>query len=307
MQLFLLSQKGTKTLSAKKVFFLALLLLVLPVAGAAFFLGTLTVSSVPAFDDELLVKAEQLKKDLEQHKKIAKHLKASSEAEINALSIRMGQLQAQMLRINAVGERVLEKSGLDADEFDFSAAPALGGADVASHGEPEDGRSLRQSIDNMFKEILEKEQQLKVLDGVLTGQTLQKSFKPAGRPVKKGWLSSHFGKRTDPFTGRKAWHHGIDFAGKEGSEVIAMASGVVTWASDKHNYGEMIEIDHGGGYVTRYGHNKNLLVEVGDIVRQGEAIATMGSTGRSTGPHVHLEVLRHGKKINPVKFVRAKR
>ena len=126
---------------------------------------------------------------------------------------------------------------------------------------------------------------------------------PSGRPVEEGWLSSTYGKRSDPFTGKPDFHPGLDFAGRKGSEVVAVADGVVIWSGPRGGYGNMVEIDHGHGYVTRYGHNEKNLVKVGDTVKKGQEIALMGSTGHSTGPHVHFEVLHNGKTVNPARFI----
>ena len=131
-----------------------------------------------------------------------------------------------------------------------------------------------------------------------------KSAIPTGRPIKKGWVSSYYGYRVDPFSGKKVFHHGLDFAGKAGSEVVAVANGIVSWQGSRGGYGEMIEIDHGNGYQTRYAHNKKLVVKLGDRIKKGQAIALMGSTGRSTGPHVHFEILRDGKTVNPANFIK---
>ncbi|UCE89604.1 MAG: M23 family metallopeptidase, partial [Pseudomonadota bacterium] len=136
---------------------------------------------------------------------------------------------------------------------------------------------------------------------------LQAEVMPAGRPVKRGWLSSYFGKRTDPFTGRRVHHAGVDFAGKLGSDVVAVAAGVVTYSGKRYGYGNLVEIDHGNGYSTRYGHNRENLVKVGDTLKKGHLIAKMGSSGRSTGPHVHFEVLLNGRAVNPKKYVHASR
>ena len=146
-----------------------------------------------------------------------------------------------------------------------------------------------------------------LVDELMVNREIRKLAYPAGRPLTKGWLSSPYGWRNDPFHGRRAFHHGIDFAGRKGTNVVAVASGLVTSAGKYRGYGHMVAIDHGGGYVTHYAHNKELRVSPGDRVKPGDVIAKMGSTGHSTGPHVHFEVLRHGKKINPIKFIRTKR
>lgn len=123
------------------------------------------------------------------------------------------------------------------------------------------------------------------------------------RPVAGGWVSSRFGQRVDPFTGRLAIHRGLDFAGLDNSAILAVAPGVVTWSGRQRGYGNLIEIDHGRGWVTRYGHNASNLVAVGDYVKPGQTIALMGSTGRATGTHLHFEVLYRGRHQNPARFV----
>lgn len=136
-------------------------------------------------------------------------------------------------------------------------------------------------------------------------RNLEQTVLPAGRPLKNGWISSYYGMRTDPFTGRRAMHHGTDFAGKEGSEILSVAAGVVTYSGERYGYGHMVEISHGNGYITRYGHNRENLVKAGDVVEKGQAIALLGSTGRSTGPHVHFEVLKNGRGVDPSSYIRA--
>ncbi|HEX5764276.1 MAG TPA: M23 family metallopeptidase, partial [Woeseiaceae bacterium] len=143
-----------------------------------------------------------------------------------------------------------------------------------------------------------------VLESVLINQQLVARVSPQGRPVTSGWMSSYFGKRTDPFTGKPANHKGVDFAGKAGAEVLAVADGVVTWSSKRYGYGQLVEINHGNGYATRYAHNSENLVAVGDEVKKGETVALMGDTGRATGPNLHFEVLHQGKQVNPVNFIR---
>ena len=161
------------------------------------------------------------------------------------------------------------------------------------------------SLDELDKQLEHRSLQLGVLESMLMNQELQDEVHPQGRPVKRGWVSSYFGYRTDPFNGRIAHHDGIDIAGKEGTEVISVAAGVVTWAGKRYGYGSLVEVNHGNGYVTRYAHNKDITVKVGDTVRKGQALATMGSTGRSTGPHVHFEVIKHGRTVDPMQYIRA--
>jgi len=164
-----------------------------------------------------------------------------------------------------------------------------------------------KALEDLSSQLEDRSQQLAVLEDMMMNRKLDEEVVPAGRPITRGWLSSYFGMRTDPFTGRRAHHAGIDFAGKLGSDVVAVAAGVVTYAGKRSGYGNLVEINHGKGYATRYGHTREILVEVGQTVKKGQLIAKMGSTGRSTGPHVHFEVLYNGRAVNPIKYIHASR
>jgi murein DD-endopeptidase MepM/ murein hydrolase activator NlpD len=159
-------------------------------------------------------------------------------------------------------------------------------------------------LDDLSTQIKDRERQLGVLESLISTRNLSRQIVPGGRPVVQGWISSYFGQRADPFDGRQAYHRGIDFAAPEGSQVIAVASGIVTYSKERFGYGRTVEINHGNGYVTRYGHNQKLLVNVGDTIQKGDPIALIGSTGRSTGPHLHFEVLKEGRSIDPMSFVK---
>ncbi|MGD2113248.1 MAG: M23 family metallopeptidase, partial [Gammaproteobacteria bacterium] len=222
---------------------------------------------------------------------------------MNALTLRIGQLQGQMLRLNALGERLVSQGDLDDAEFDFATVPAVGGPEDVAEGVAVGFSDILTMLDNLDAEMSDREQKLSVLESLLMNRSLSERVMPAGRPIGEGWLSSRFGKRNDPFTGKQEFHKGLDFAGKKGSGVIAVGDGVVSWSGKRSGYGNLVEITHGNGYVTRYGHNERNLVRVGDTVRKGQQIARMGSTGRSTGPHVHFEVLRNGKAVNPAKYL----
>lgn len=236
---------------------------------------------------------------------------ATQEAEknVNALAVRLGQLQAHVIRLDALGQRLIENAKLDRGEFDFANSPALGGPESAKG---ERGSSIKvpdflSSLEGLSEQLEHRSLQLGVLETMLMNRDLQDEVFPAGRPVKRGWVSSYYGKRTDPFNGRIAHHDGIDIAGKHGSEVIAVAAGVVTWAGKRYGYGQLVEINHGNGYATRYGHNDEIVVRVGETVKKGDTISKMGSSGRSTGPHVHFEVHKNGRTVDPIKYVRASR
>jgi len=228
---------------------------------------------------------------------------------MNALTLRLGQLQAQAARLNALGQRLVEAGKLDGSEFDFANPPAQGGPEA----DDSDELVLRQletpdflkSLDALEAQLDSREQQLRVMESLFMSQSLHEEVIPSGRPIKSGWISSYFGMRTDPFTGRQERHKGMDFAGKEGSPVIAAAAGVVTWAGKRYGYGLMVEVNHGNGYATRYAHNRKTLVKIGDVIEKGQTLAEMGSTGRSTGPHVHYEVINQGRVVDPAKYVYA--
>jgi murein DD-endopeptidase MepM/ murein hydrolase activator NlpD len=145
--------------------------------------------------------------------------------------------------------------------------------------------------------------QLLALENVILSRSLKDAIQPEGRPVEQGFISSYFGERQDPFTGHEAVHRGLDFAAASGSHVVAVAAGIVTWSDTRPGYGSLVEINHGNGYVTRYGHNQRNLVNVGQTVTRGQAVALMGSSGRSTGPHVHFEVLKDGRQVDPLTFI----
>jgi len=222
--------------------------------------------------------------------------------EMEAVGRRLAAMQARLLRMEALGERVAEVAQLDSGEFRFDEAPALGGPESSaevSQAVPE----FLSAIDVLANQLKSREDDLEVLESLLVNQKFHNQASLAGRPILAGWMSSGFGRRADPITGRLAWHAGIDFAGKPGSDVVAVASGVVTFAGNRNGYGRVIDINHGGGYVTRYGHNQQLLVGVGDLVKKGQTIARMGSTGRSTGPHVHFEVLKDGAQVDPARYI----
>ena len=226
-----------------------------------------------------------------------------AQADIDALTLRLGQMQAQMLRLNALGGRLVGQSDLDKAEFDFNAVPAVGGPEDVANRQSVPLADFLSMLDQLEAEMEDRDQKLSVLESLLMSRSLNERVMPSGRPVEDGWLSSRYGKRNDPFSGKQDFHKGLDFAGKKGSEVIAVGDGVVSWAGKKSGYGKLIEINHGNGYATRYGHNQSHMVKVGDTVKKGQQIALMGSSGRSTGPHVHFEVLRNGKKVNPSEFI----
>jgi murein DD-endopeptidase MepM/ murein hydrolase activator NlpD len=223
---------------------------------------------------------------------------------VNALAMRVGQMNANVIRVDALGKRLTRMANIDDGEFDFGNPPAQGG-ESGAEGQPAQIPSLTVMIDELADRLSSREQQLNVLENLILTRELNKQVYPAGRPVENGWISSYFGDRSDPFTGFSANHKGVDFAAAEGTRVTAVAAGIVTIAGDDAGagYGRMVEINHGNGLSTRYCHNEKILVKAGEMVRKGQEVALMGSTGRSTGPHLHFEVLKNGVQVNPLRFI----
>ena len=259
-----------------------------------------------AVEPDLAAIAAQTRALEEAREREVADVRREVEDHLGLLSLRVGELQAQAVRLDALGERLTGIAELDPAEFDFGGSPARGGP-VSDQGEatgmaPPD---LKLAIDELFTMLDDREQKLTVLEEFMLDRSLARQMMPSGRPVRDGWLSSGYGRRNDPFTGKREHHDGVDFAGRAGSEIVAVAKGVVTVSGKKSGYGYLIEIDHGNGYVTRYGHNKKNLVRSGDLVEKGQVIAQMGNSGRSTGPHVHFEIVFEGKTVNPMRFIRA--
>lgn len=239
-----------------------------------------------------------------QHQEALIQLQDKHQRHIDALTRHVGKLESSLLRLNALGEQLVQAADLDPQEFNFDQDPALGGPITPNPMRlPYDLKAQLSRLNHLMDRRYE---QLSTIHDLLVNQSqiLKLNFSGLNRPVKSGWISSLFGYRIDPITGKQAWHSGIDFSGKEGSPIFAIASGVVTFAGKKGGYGNLLELNHGHGLSTRYGHNQKLLVKAGQIVEQGQVIACMGHTGRATGSHVHLEVRKQGKAVDPAMYIR---
>ncbi len=246
--------------------------------------------------------------ELRQQRRLLTEASRDAENNLNALAQRMGEMQARIIRIDAMGGRLVEMAELDAQEFDFaSRQPAMGGPETVSSLQSYTVPDFLRNLDMVTGQLEDREQKLRILETLMMTRRLQDAVQPTGRPVTKGWISSYYGRRTDPITGKKGFHEGLDFAGRNGSDVITVAAGVVTHSGKRAGFGWMVEIAHGNGLVTRYAHNKKNLVKVGEKVDKGQIVALMGVSGRTTGPHVHFEVLRNGKTVNPIKYVKTDR
>ena len=224
-----------------------------------------------------------------------------TEAHLNALAQRLGQMQAQLMRLNALGSRLTRMAGLDAREFNFTVEAAMGGPEksVSSANPPE----LMDSLDRLTREIERQQERLSALENLLLDRKLNAAVTPSGWPTEGGWISSGFGLRADPFNGHQSQHDGVDIASNMGSPILAVGDGVVSHSGDKAGYGLLVEITHESGLTTRYAHTRAILVRVGDRVQKGQAIAQIGTSGRSTGPHLHFEVVRNGTPVNPMRYL----
>ena len=283
-----------------------------PAAAAAAVIVTLTVGGIVLGFSYARSNGSQLPEDhvgmlqsnLTAQQAELQRIRETAGEQLDALALRLGTLNADVIRLNALGRRLTSIAKLDDGEFDFDSPPALGGPEEpavsGSYGQLPD---LLADLDGLAAQLDDQEQQLAALEGMMLNRKLYDRVHPSGKPVKSGYISSFFGKRTDPFTGKPANHRGIDFSGRTGAEVIAVAAGVVSWSADRYGYGNMVEINHGNGYFTRYAHNSENLVAVGDQVQPGQNIARMGSTGRATGPNLHFEVWRNGRAVDPRKYI----
>ncbi len=238
-----------------------------------------------------------------------RQIRQQSQDRLDAVALRVGEINAHIIRLEALGKRLTQMANINSRELNFDAAPAVGGPEESAVGSAT-GQGpvvhlpdLSQLLDDAERRLELRDAQLQALENIVLSRSLSQAIQPDGRPVLAGYVSSRYGERQDPFTGHEAWHKGVDYAGHLGSQVVAVAAGVIEKAENRSGFGNLIEINHGNGYATRYGHNQKLLVKVGDTVVRGQPVALMGSTGRSTGPHVHFEVLRNGRHLNPLLFV----
>ncbi|MDH5736743.1 MAG: peptidoglycan DD-metalloendopeptidase family protein [Gammaproteobacteria bacterium] len=274
---------------------------VIGIPALAAYLGYTVGVGKAGLVSDLIAKWDQA---IQKQDEMVLEARRDAKANLEVTANRLAKLQARMVRLDALGEHLTAIAKLDKGEFNFSSEPAMGGPEMAgSDSEMMTPPSYMEVLSNLAIDIEDRERQLEILETLLIDRKITSDAFIAGRPIIKGWMSSRFGKRVDPITGKPAWHNGVDFAGKLGSDVVTVASGVVVYAGERTNYGKMVEINHGGGYTTRYGHHKELLVKVGDVVKKGQPIGLMGSSGRSTGPHVHFEVFKNGRVVDPAAYI----
>lgn len=254
-------------------------------------------SSDSSFENFARVKAAQNVLEAEQLE--VTELSSATQERLQVLAHEFSKIRATLDAMDAKTSVLAEAIGIEGDALaDFGLAASTMKAALENENE-----RLLTPIEKLSRELSVKQQQLMTLESLITGHHIDKQVSLSGRPIEKGWLSSYYGMRADPFNGNQAMHNGLDFAGEVGDNVVSTAAGIVTWAGERYGYGNLVEIEHGGGLITRYGHNHEILVSKGDLVTKGQIIALMGSTGRSTGAHVHYEVIDAGQKVDPLPYV----
>ena len=297
------ASNGVKTLSGKKLLaggIAAFVILPIALALATYWVvSTIDRSLNPFIDPEYRIAVEgrvneQKQEILKTREYVRQHM--------DVLGRQIGSLQAQVSRISAVELRIAEMSGISLEDFKFEEDPPIGGAQSGDEADS-DQVDIENAILAIEKELALRESQISAVDFLLSRKNLQSKQTPAGWPVEGGWVSSSFGSRLHPMTGKKQFHRGVDIPGKLGASILAVADGVVLRSTRSRDYGWLVEIDHGDNYTTLYSHNRRNYVVEGQTVLKGEAIGEVGSTGRSTGPHVHFEVKKNNRIINPVKYL----
>jgi murein DD-endopeptidase MepM/ murein hydrolase activator NlpD len=277
---------------------LSLMLLSGLMLGAAFTFQYALVRFAPeGLSDEIRTLLSKVQSDEQQKQQF--YLRSS----LDAMAVRVGQMQAQLQRLDALGARLTKLTGMKPEEFQFSQPPAQGGPLVTFPEKEMSENGLSQQLDRLSRVVSDRSDKLLALETLLLQNQLSRKLLPSIPPVHTGFYSSNFGWRIDPFTGANALHEGVDFVANAGTPIYASAGGVVDYAGLHPQYGNMVEIDHGNDIVTRYAHASKLFVKVGQVVRRGEKIAEVGSTGRSTGNHLHFEVRYKGIAQNPVRFL----
>jgi murein DD-endopeptidase MepM/ murein hydrolase activator NlpD len=291
-----LAKGGSLSLGNKQVVLLGISFLLIPLllAVGLTYLTLFHASLLPhPYLQSLVLSAQQ--------NELAKN-RTYMQENLNAMAVKLGQMQAQMMRLDALGDRLAKLSGVNRQEFNFSVAPGRGGAEPGVQ-KALTSQDFGLQLDTLMKKLDERADQLGLMEAMLLQQKVKKVALPSNRPVSTGWYSSNFGWRIDPFTGKNAFHEGVDFMADVGTPIHAAGGGIVVFAGTDAGYGNMIVLDHGNGLTSRYAHASKISVKVGDVVMKGQKIAEVGNTGRSTGAHLHFEVRHQGAPQNPQHYL----
>ncbi len=231
-------------------------------------------------------------------------LSARADADRKRLAVyvrNIGMVQARLARLDALGTQLVDVASLDASEFNFGLQPGVGGPHVQTTNVSRN--TVDGSLERLGSRISNMGSQLATINYLLDRKRMIQTARPHVRPTRGGWVSSPYGMRIDPINGGREMHRGLDIANRFGAPVLAASRGIVTFAGKMRGFGNMIDIDHGYGYVTRYGHMSRITIRIGDEVVGGQLIGKIGSRGRSTGPHLHYEVHRYGRPVDPLKYL----
>ena len=243
--------------------------------------------------------------DIAKYEKEINLIKIENKNKMDFFSKKLITISAQMETINALGNKIAKIAKIDKKDFNFTRPKYIGGKNKVSI-EFEYDSNFDLYLDDILFELSKKEDELNYTSKIINNLEMKEQFFPAGFPSEKGYISSKYGDRINPISKKKHFHKGVDIAYKLETDIIALAAGKVIFSGKKYGYGNLVIIDHLNGYTTKYAHNNRNLVKKGDVIKKGHIIAKMGSTGHSTGPHIHLEVLKNNKNINPNKFIHYK-
>lgn len=301
LQIILLSrhQGAARSLSLDMRWLLLALLLLLGAAGVSG--AAVGAWWAPSLSDP--AGAAHITRALDRQRAEVGAVRRDAQLQLDAFAVHVAELQARLTRLDALGARLTELADLDADEFDFSLDVGQGGAEDSLGDAAYAPPPFMDELDQLSLRLDSREQLLEELEQLISERRLSEAEYLAGMPVRQGYISSPFGRRVHPLTGRSTQHKGVDFAAKAGSDVVAVAAGVVTFSGTKSGYGNTVEISHADGYVTLYAHNKSNLVQIGDLVQRGQTIAKVGRTGRASGNHVHFEVSKNDRVVNPASYI----
>lgn len=301
MNIILVSNRLAKTrsisLGGRQIVFLLLLLFGLVLSTAIvlqFTLARFAPDGLGSGVREVLLSGQN-----DERQKQQSYVRSS----LDTMAAKLGQMQAQVQRLDALGGRLAKLTGMKPQEFMFDQPPAQGGPLVMAPAQEMSADTLEQQLNLLTQVVGDRSDKLMALETMLMQNQLSRKLLPSIAPINDGWYSSNFGWRIDPFTGKNAMHEGVDYMVEAGTAIHASAGGVVVYSDYHPQYGNMAEIDHGNDIVTRYAHASRLMAKVGQVVRRGDKIAEVGSTGRSTGNHLHFEVRYRGIAQNPVRFL----
>lgn len=307
MQLIIITKRNS---SARKVSFgpfriLCCSVLFVLIASAAFYAGAFFSleysTNILALQYQKVKQASQ--EELDKQHILVEEARKDAQENLDVLAARLSKLQGHIMRLDALGARLASMANLNDIAFDVTEPLGMGGPKPFKYTRSLGVPDFLSQLEQLSEEIDDRSDKLAAMETMLMDTDLHDKTLPDTMPVSNGWISSLFGWRTDPITGKREFHEGIDFASRPKSLIKAVAAGIVTWSDKYSGYGNMIEINHGNGYVTRYAHNKRNLVVVGDKVEKGQPIAEIGSSGRSTGTHIHFEVMHNGENVDPKKYI----